>query len=132
MEKRKPEVQQAVKVGQNLITCANSDSTDVNLLRKEVGVLMGTHAELKELLQDQEAKLEAIVDKGSSFNSGMKDLLQWVNEANEKFADDKTISTNPNVVNKQLEHIEVSCVVNEMKIQGFAVVQINSAFLFIT
>lgn len=104
---RKPEVQQAVKVGQNLITCANNDSTDVNLLRKEVGVLMGTHAELKEMLQDQEAKLQAIVDKGSLFNDGMKGLLQWVNEANEAFTDDKTISTNPKVVNKQLEQIEV-------------------------
>lgn len=107
LDNRKPEVQKAVKVGQNLITCANNDSTDVNLLRKEVGVLMGTHAELREMLQDQETKLQAIVDKGSVFNDGMKDLLHWVNEANKAFVDDKTISTNPNVVHKQLEQIEV-------------------------
>lgn len=108
LDNRKPEVQQAVKIGQNLITCANNDSTDVNLLRKEVGVLMGTHAELKELLQDQEAKLQVIVDKGSLFNSEMKDLAQWVNDTANKFSDDKTISTNPKVVDKQLEKIEVS------------------------
>ena len=108
LETRKPEVQQAVKIGQNLMTSANSDSTDVALLRREVGVLMGTHAELKELLQDQEAKLERIVEKGSLFNSEMKELQQWVNEATEMFTGDETISTNPTVVNRRLEQIEVS------------------------
>ena len=107
LDTRRPDVQQAVKIGQNLITLANNDSPDVGLLRKEVGVLLGTHDELKELLQDQEAKLQTIVDKGTVFNTGMKELQQWVDDTTDMFAVQEPISTNPKVVNKRLEQIEV-------------------------
>ena len=101
-------MKQAVKLGQNLMMSADSESPDVPSLRKEVAQLPEKYSDLKARLQEQEAALEKIARDASLFNKEMDELEAWVTDAAQSTAVQDPISTNPTVVNKQLEETEVS------------------------
>ena len=85
----------------------DNQSADVPQLRQEVCNIPKQYEDLKEKLEDQKRKLEKLLLNADSFETEIREIELWINEASQNTSAQEPISANPTVVLKRLEQIEV-------------------------
>ena len=108
LESHDPDVKQACRLGQNLLQTVDSQSPDVPELRQEVHSIPEQYADLKAQLAEQKRQLEKLILNANMFQTEIRELELWINEASQNTSVQEPISTNPAVVRRRLEQIEVT------------------------
>lgn len=93
---------------ENLLQRVPDDSDDHTVVRGKVSELSSKYADLNDRLRAKEEQLEEEVNKVKEFNDMVNDLDNWLCDAKDKLAEVGPISTDPDVVKKQIEQIKVS------------------------
>lgn len=102
-----PAVEQVNSDADDLLSDMHEKSTDRTDVHEKSRVLPQRFAELRERIAQRHAKVEDEVQHGAAFRIAVKDLEDWIPKVSEKVDAQKGVSTNPDVVKRQLNEIEV-------------------------
>ena len=104
-----PAVEQVNTDADDLLNDMHEKSTERADVHEKARVLPQRFAELSARIAQRHAKVQDELQHGAAFRKAVKDLEDWIPEVSDKVEAQKSVSSNPDVVQAQLKEMEVRC-----------------------